>query len=95
MTQFDIAPVLFGFDAVAAHLDTTQTQATFSGAFYGTGIGWITFGTGGNSVILDCGAQLINNLSSNCTLSGTGWSENIGDIIFDSVIYNPLTGLLE
>ena len=46
-------------------------------------------------VSLDCGAQSLANLTAPCVLSGTGWSENIGDIIFDRrVIFDHNTGLL-
>ncbi|MBX9809184.1 hypothetical protein K2X92_02220 [Candidatus Gracilibacteria bacterium] len=95
MVRFDVRADLFGFDSIPATLDTTQVSPTFTGAFYGTGIGWIVFGTGADKVILDCGIQSISTLTTNCQLSGTGWSENIGDIVFDGVEYNPNTGLLE
>lgn len=51
--------------------------------------------TGIYSTKIDCGAQPLNNLSSACTLSGSAWSETIGDITFDRrVQYIPTTGTL-
>ncbi len=93
--RFDVANDLIGFDATIPTL-ITGTQR-FSGAFYGTGIGWIEFSTGSYQVWLDCGGQYLSGLTMNCTLTGTGWSENVWDIYFNSgttVIYNPNTGYL-
>ena len=43
--------------------------------------------TGSYQVSIDCGAQNINNLSSDCALTGSGWSELMGEVGFQSVIY--------
>ena len=92
--RFDIASELFGSAVSIPNLDTTTTIPTFSGAFYGSGIGWIMFATGSYQVSLDCGGQSLNGLTTNCHLSGTGWSENVGDVGFSAIQYNPHTGLL-
>ncbi len=91
--RFDVASDLSTFDATVPTLETATK--TFTGAFYATGIGWIEFSTGAYHVGLDCGAQSLNSLTSNCTFTNTGWSENIGEIGFTGVQYNPSTGLLE
>lgn len=39
--------------------------------------------TGSYNVKLDCGTQSLTGITANCTLSGTAWSETIGDIVFD------------
>lgn len=92
--RFDVKTVLTGFDAGVPTLDTVTLG--FTGTFYGSGIGWIMFSTGIYQVELDCWwAQAINNLTANCGLTGTGWNENIGEIDFWWVDYNPYTGLLE
>lgn len=93
--RFDVKAALVGFWVGAPTLDTVTLG--FTGAFYGSGIGWIMFSTGIYQVELDCWAQTINpyNLTTNCSLTGTGWNENIGEIVFWWVNYNPLTGLLE
>jgi hypothetical protein len=91
--RFDVAADLFWFDAVAPAL--ISGTKTFTGAFYATGIGWIEFSTGGYQVWLDCGAQSITTLSTNCTLTNSGWSENIWEVGFTNAQYNPNTWLLE
>lgn len=93
--HFDVAGVLFdsGSSVSAPFLDTTTK--TFSGTFYLSGAGWVLMGTGTYNTKLDCGAQSLSSLVSNCTLSGTAWSETIGDVIFDRrVQYNPAIGTL-
>ena len=95
--RFDIASDLYNNGASATAPALTTANAKFTGAFYGSGIGWIEFSTGTYQVSLNCGAQPLDNLSSNCTLSGTGWSENVWDIYFSSgntITYNPNTGYL-
>ncbi len=52
------------------------------------------FSTGTYQVSLDCGAQSLSTLTVDCTLSGTGWSELMGDVGFGSVTYDHTTGLL-
>ncbi len=91
--RFDVAADLFTFDATVPTLQTASRF--FTGAFYGSGIGWIEFSTGTYQVWLNCGAQPINTLMSNCSLTNTGWSENIWEVGFAGVAYNPTTGLLE
>lgn len=93
--RFDVKAALIGFWVGAPTLDTTTPSPTFTGAFYGSGIGWIMFSTGIYQVGLDCWVQTLDNLTANCGLTGTGWNENIGEIGFWWVEYNPLTGLLE
>lgn len=73
--RFDVASDLFGYDAISPTLITATK--TFTGAFYGSGIGWIEFSTGTYQVSLDCGAQYLTGLTLDCVLSGTGWSENV------------------
>ncbi len=93
--RFDVATALIGYDATIPVLETATR--TFSGAFYGSGIGWINFSTGSYQVSLNCGAQYLSGLTSNCTLTGTGWSENVGDIYFSSgttITYDRITGYL-
>lgn len=92
--RFDIRAALLWFDAGAPTLDTTTSIPTFTWAFYGSGIGWIVFESGSNYVSLDCGTQYLTGLTVNCKLTGTGWSENIGDIGFSGVVYNPNTSKL-
>ncbi len=78
-------------------LDTRNPgNLTFTGTFYGSGIGWIVFASGANQVTLSC-SEALDVLTSNCTLTGTGWSENVGDIYFSSgttITYDPYTGRL-
>lgn len=93
--RFDVAQVLYdSLSPISApKLDTTTR--TFSGAFYLSGAGWVLMNTGSYSTKLDCGAQYLSGLTSNCTLSGYAWSETIGDIVFDRrVQYIPTTGTL-
>lgn len=94
-TRFDIASSLFSFDASAPMLETATRF--FTGAFYVQDLWWIMFSTGIYQISLDCGGQPLNNLTANCVLTGTWWSENSGDIFFSSgttVTYDHLTGLL-
>jgi hypothetical protein len=92
--RFDVASALISNSSTesAPALDTTSLK--FTGTFYGSGIGWIVFATGSNQVSLDCGIQPLSALSSNCSLIGIGWSENVGDIDFAGVTYSPTTGLI-
>ena len=76
--RFDIASDLYGYGAFSPYLLSSSRK--FDGAFYGSGIGWVMFSTGTYQVSLNCGAQSLSTLTANCTLSGTGWSELIGDI---------------
>jgi hypothetical protein len=76
--RFDIASELYSSDAYSPYLDTNSRD--FDGTFYGSGIGWVMFSTGTYQISLDCGAQSLSTLSTDCTLSGTGWSELVGDV---------------
>lgn len=89
--RFDVASAVYDYKianptadvASRPALDTSNvSNLTFTGTFYGSGIGWIVFASGSNQVSLDCGIQSIANLTANCTLTGLGWSENVGDIDF-------------
>ena len=98
--RFDVASALYDLqlanpaDEVKNPPALDRDTRTFTGTFYGSGIGWIVFASGSNQVSLDCGIQSIASLTANCTLTGTGWNENVGDIYFAGVVYNPGTGRL-
>lgn len=73
---------------------STVTRS-FSWAFYLSGAGWVLMSTGSYTTRLDCGIQYLSWLTSNCILSGSAWSETIGDIVFDRrVEYMRDTGTL-
>ena len=82
---FDVADDLFGYSSLPPHLH--RDTKTFSGSFYLSGAGWIQFDAPGYRVQLDCGIQLLDSLTLPCVLSGTGWSETIGDITFDKKLF--------
>ena len=93
--RFDVAQVLYDSSSLipAAYVDTTTK--TFSGAFYLSGAGWVLLNTGTYVTRLDCWGQYLSGLTTNCTLSGSAWSETIGDIIFDRRSeYLPTSGTL-
>lgn len=73
--RMDVASALFGTDFSGTYLDTTTMY--MSGAFYMNGIGWALMSSGAYQVELDCGAQIIANLTAQCQFTGSGWSENI------------------
>lgn len=75
--RFDIASDLYNSGAIETAPALSTGTKKFTGAFYGTGIGWIEFSTGTYQVSLNCGAQYLTGLTTNCTLTGTGWSENV------------------
>lgn len=97
--RFDVRQTLIDYQianpsinvAGAPSLDTTTPIPTFTWAFYGSGIGWIVFESGSNSTSLNCWGQYLTGLTVDCKLTGTGWNENIGDISFSGVIYDPDT----
>ena len=90
---FDVADDLFGYPSTPPRLN--RDTETFSGSFYLTGAGWVQFDAPGYRVDIDCGVQSLASLTLPCFLSGTGWSETIGDIIFDKkVFYYPSTTTL-
>lgn len=90
---FDVADDLFGYPSTPPRLYTAGKS--FSGSFYLTGAGWVQFDAPGYRVDLDCGTQLLSTLTLPCVLSGTGWSETIGDVVFDKkVFFYPTSGTL-
>lgn len=94
--RFDVKDALIWFDIGAPTLETnTLPKPSFTGAFYGSWIGWIMFSTGTYHVSLDCWIQSLDNLTNNCNLLDFWWNENIWEIDFGWVQYNPNTGLLE
>jgi hypothetical protein len=64
---------------------------TLKWSFYIKDIWWVELHTGSYSVGLDCGLQDINNLTSNCFLTGSGYSENIGELWFSGIIFSWTT----
>lgn len=90
--RFDVAEPLFGTTYSGAYLDTATRN--MSGAFYIQDIGWSLLSTGSYQVMLDCGSQLLSNLMFQCQFTGSGWSENIGEVGFANVRYNPSTATL-
>ena len=92
---FDVGDDIFMASTTASAPTLHTLTETFSWAFYLSGAGWIDFSTGSYQVELDCGIQSLNSLSTPCILSGTGYGELIGDVMFDGyVLYHPDTGLL-
>ena len=75
--RFDVASVLISNSSTEIAPALNTTTLTFTGTFYAQGIGWIVFASGSNQARLNCGAQPLSNLTANCTLTGTGWSENV------------------
>ena len=63
-TRFDVAEVLYGSSFSGAYIDTTTQN--MSGAFYMNGIGWALMSSGSYQVELDCGAQSLSSLTSQC-----------------------------
>ena len=72
------------------YLDTPTRQ--FHGAFYLSGAGWVDFSTGSSLVSLDCGAQLLSGLTLSCGITGTGYAEIVGDVVFSGAFFHPNTG---
>ena len=94
-TFFDVAADLTNSGITDKYPILNTATKNFSWAFYLSWAGWSLLNTGMDHVSLDCGAQALGNLTASCVLSGTGWNENIGDIIFDRrVIFDHNTGLL-
>lgn len=92
---FDVADEIYNSGSTIGAPVLETAIATFSGAFYLSGAGWVDFGVGTDRVKLDCGGQSLSALSAPCTLSGVAYSEIIGDVTFDRrVIFDPLTGNL-
>lgn len=90
--RFDVAEPLFWTMFSWAYLDTSSRN--MSGAFYIQSIGWALMSSGSLQVALNCGAQPLSNLTSQCQFTGSGWSENIGEVWFANVRYNPSTATL-
>lgn len=91
-TYFDVSDDLYGYAHSGAYLDTVTQN--MSGAFYIKNIGWTLMSTGSFQVKLDCGAQSIGSLTTQCQFTGSGWAENIGEISFANIRYNPISGTL-
>ncbi len=76
--RFDVSEPLFGSSYSGAYIDTTTRY--MSGVFYIQSIGWAMASTGSYQVILDCGSQTMDDLVLPCQFSGSGWSENTGEL---------------
>jgi hypothetical protein len=50
--------------------------------------------SGSSQVMIDCGGQSLSGVVSQCQFTGSGWSENIGEVGFASVRYNPSTATI-
>ena len=92
--RFDVASVLLSNSSTLPPPTLITATSQFTGTFYIRDIGWAVFSSGSNQVWLSC-SEALSSLTSLCSLTGTGWSDNIGDIDFSAVKYNPTTGLLE
>lgn len=68
--RFDVASVLIANSSTETAPALDRDTLAFTGAFYGSGIGWIVFASGASQVSLDCGAQSLGNLSALCSLTG-------------------------
>jgi hypothetical protein len=91
--RFDVEQVLYDESSIfsGAYLDTTTQN--MSGAFYIHDIGWALMSSGAYQVKIQC-SQSLSVLTSQCQFTGSGWSENIGELSFANVRYNPTTGTL-
>lgn len=97
--RFDVAEVLVStYGATGTELQPRfhTGSMSFTGIFYlSWSIGWVAFHSGSEyQVSLHCGTQSLSDLSAPCNLIGTGWSELVGDVIFDDVEYIPSLGEL-
>ena len=63
-TRFDVAAVLYGSSFSGGYIDTTSRN--MEGAFYMNGIGWALMSSGSYQVMIDCGAQPLSSLTSQC-----------------------------
>lgn len=90
--RFDTAGVLYGSAFSGAYVDTLSRD--IQGAFYIKNIGWTLMSSGAYQVRLDCGMQTLATLSTSCQFTGSGWSENIGEVGFANIRYNPSFGTL-
>lgn len=87
--RMDTAGIIYNSGAsVGAPVFNTSSKS-FSWGFYITDYGWATFSTGSYQVGLNCGSQYLSGLTANCTLTGTGWSDTIGEIGFSGVQFIP------
>lgn len=94
-SRFDVAELLFwAFGSNDYKPVLVTSTKTFSWAFYVNAIGWIEFNTGSYQVSMNCWAQPLNNLTSNCNLSWTGWSELVWEVNFRSIEYLHTTRTL-
>ncbi len=78
--RFDVSAYTEDFASLNPRLDISTK--VFTWGFYSDGVGWFTFQNGSDVVRLDCGIQSLSSLSAKCTLSGTGWGENVGYLQF-------------
>jgi len=93
--RFDVKGLIFDewTIAEAPALDTATLK--FHGAFYMTGAGWWLMSSGIYEVWLDCGSSPdFSALPNICHLTGSGWSETIGELGFSGVEYISTTGIL-
>jgi hypothetical protein len=93
--RFDVAEPLFGSPFSGTYLDTVSQN--MSGAFYIQGIGWALMSTGSYQVKINCGIPDLKDIlptTPQCQFTGSGWAENIGELSFADVHYNPSTGKL-
>jgi hypothetical protein len=93
--RFDVAAPLFGSSFSGAYLDTTTQN--MSGAFYIQDIGWALMSSGAYHVKINCGIPSLQDIlptTPQCQFTGSGWAENIGELSFANVRYNPSTGKL-
>ncbi len=97
--RFDVAEVLVSiFWSTGTELQPKFESNTgnFKWVFYLSGsIGWVTFNSGSDyQVTLNCGTQDLTWLTTACHLTGTWWSEIVGDVDFSHVDYIPSLGEL-
>ncbi len=94
-SRFDVNEVLYNTIGHTAYNPVLNTATrVFSWVFYVQALWWIEFNTGSYQVGLNCWAQSLSNLTSNCQLSWSGWSEIVGEINFRNIQYLPSTGTL-
>jgi hypothetical protein len=93
--RFDVHGVLdeSSVDATGAKLISDTMNLT--GAFYMSWIWWGLLQTWSYQVWLDCGASVdFSALPNICHLTGSGWSEMIGELWFSGAEYHSASGTL-
>ena len=90
---FDVADDIYTDGSIVPwpHLDTSTSS--FSWAYYLSGAGWVDFSTGIYRVDLVCG-QPLASLTADCSITGTGYSEMIGDVVFSGAMFHHYSGEL-